>query len=64
MTITAFRHPLSAREVTLPGPSRPLRLAIGIDVQNQLCDLTPIGAFDIGIKQTQVRYKMLFIVSG
>jgi hypothetical protein len=64
MTIAAFRHPLSAREVTLPGSSRALRLAIRIDVQNQVCDLTPIGAFGIGIKETQVRYKMLFIVSG
>ena len=64
MTITALGHPFGAREVTLPGTPGAFGLAIRIDVQNHLCDFAPICPFGIGVKETQIRHKMLFIVAG
>jgi hypothetical protein len=64
MTITALGHPFRARQVTLPGAPRAFELAIRIDVQNDVCNFAPIGAFGVRVKETQIRYKMLFIVAG
>ena len=60
MTITALGHPFRARQVTLPGTPGAFGLAIRIDVQNYLCDFAPICPFGIGVKETQIRHKMLF----
>ena len=64
MAIPALGHPFGAREETLPGPPGAFRLAIRIDVQNHLCDFAPICPFGIGVKETQICNKMLFIVAG
>jgi hypothetical protein len=64
MAITIIGHPLGASEVTLPRPLRTLRLTLGIDVQNNVCNLAPIGPFGIRVKETQVRYQVLFVVTG
>ena len=53
-----------AREMTLPGPPCAFWFAIRIDVQNKTCDFAPIGPFSVSVKQTQIRYEMLFIVAG
>jgi hypothetical protein len=64
MAITALGHPFGAGEMTLPGPPGAFGLAIRIDVQNHLCDFAPICPFGIGVKETQIRHKMLFIVAS
>jgi hypothetical protein len=64
MTITALGHPFGAGEMTLPGTPGAFGLSIRIDVQNDLCDFAPICPFGIGVKETQIRHKMLFIVAG
>lgn len=62
MTITTLGHPFGAGEMTLPGTLGALGLAIRIDVQNHFCDFAPICPFGIGVKETQIRHQMLFIV--
>lgn len=64
MTIAAFRHPFGAGKVTFPGSLRAFWLAIRINVQNEIGDLAPIGSLSVGVKETQVRHKMLLIVTG
>ena len=64
MAITAFGHPFGAGEMTFPGPPCAFGFAIRIDVQNDLCDFAPICPFSVGVKQTQIRHKMLLIVAG
>ena len=64
MAITALGHPFRARQVTLPGTPGAFWFAIRIDVQNNICNFAPIGPFGIGVKETQIRHKMLFIVAG
>ena len=64
MTIAAFRHPFCAGKVTFPGSPSAFWLAIRINVQNEIGDLTPIGSLHVGVKETQVRDEMLFIVTG
>src|SRR4051794_5705557 len=64
MTIAVLGHPFRACKMTLPGPPGAFGLAIRIDVQNDVCNFAPICPFGIGVKETQIRYKMLFIVAG
>jgi hypothetical protein len=64
MTITALGHPFGAGEMTFPGTPCAFGLVIRIDVQNHLCDFAPICPFGIGVKETQIRHKMLFIVAS
>ena len=64
MAITALGHPFGAGEMTFPGTPGAFGLAIRIDVQNNLCDFAPICPFGIGVKEPQIRHKMLFIVAG
>src|SRR5258708_6479591 len=64
MTIAALGHPFGARQVALPGTLGAFGLALRIDVQNDVGNLAPIGSFGIGVKETQIRYKMLLIVAG
>ena len=64
MAITALGHPFGAGEMTLPGTSGAFGLAIRIDVQNDVCDFAPICPFGIGVKETQIRHKMLFIITS
>ncbi|MET4312568.1 hypothetical protein ABIC01_005579 [Bradyrhizobium sp. RT4b] len=49
-----FGHPFGASEVTLVSPPRPLRLALGIDVQHDPSGLSPIRTFCIRVQQTKV----------
>jgi len=62
MPISSLRHPSSAREVALEGPSSAIRVALRIDVQHDPWDVAPIGAFLIGIKHTEIRYEMFLVV--
>src|SRR6266508_1792191 len=64
MSITVLGHPFRACKVTLPSKLGAFGLAIRIDVQNDLCDFSPICSFGVRIKETQIRNKMLFIVAG
>jgi hypothetical protein len=64
MAITAIGHPFGASEMSLPRPLCAFWLAIRIDVQNNFCNFAPIGTFGVSVKQTQIRYDMLFIVAG
>src|SRR6266540_3744323 len=52
MAITALGHPFRACKVTLPGTPGAFGLAIRIDVQNNICNFAPIGAFSVRIKET------------
>ena len=63
MTITALGHPFRASP-NVPGVPGTFGLAIRIDVQNDVCNFAPIGAFGVRVKETQIRNKMLFIVAG
>src|ERR1700730_1779536 len=64
MTITVLGHPFGARQVALPGTLGAFGLALRIDVQNDVCNFSPICAFGISVKETQICNKMLFIVAG
>ena len=50
--------------MTFPGAPGAFWFAIRIDVQNNLCNFAPIRPFSVSVKQTQIRYEMLFIVAG
>ena len=64
MTIAALGHPFGTSEMALPGTPGAFGLALRIDVQNDVGNFAPIGSFGIGVKETQIRYKMLLIVAG
>src|SRR5215204_5982813 len=64
MAIPALGHPFGTSQVALPGTLGAFGLALRIDVQNDVCNFSPICPFGIGVKETQIRNKMLFIVAG
>src|ERR1700681_2238701 len=61
--IAVLRHPFGARQVALPGTARPLGVVGGVDVQDDPRHLVPVGAFRVGIEETEIRDEMLAVVS-
>ena len=59
-----LRHPLSAGEMAIKGAAGSLGITIGIDVQDDLRDLVPVGSFLISIKHPQIRDEVFFVVDG
>jgi hypothetical protein len=64
MAIAMLRHPLGARQVTLPGASRALGLLCRIDVQDDTRNLGPIRTLSLGVEEPQIGNEMLLIVTG
>src|ERR1700730_7311523 len=62
--VAVQRHPLGARQMALPSAARPLGVLGGIDVQDDPRHLGPIGAFCVGIEETEIRDEMLAVVSS
>jgi hypothetical protein len=62
--IAVLRHPFGARQVALPGAARPLGVLGGVDVQDDPRHLGPVGAFCVGIEETEIRDEMLAVVSS
>ena len=49
--------------MTVKCMSRAIWLSIWINMQNDPCNLSPVGALSIGIEQTQISHQMLLIVA-
>src|SRR5258708_25869421 len=64
MLITVCRHPFGARQMALPGAPGALGLLHRIDLQNDACHFSPVCAFGVGVEQTEIRSKMLAVVTG
>ena len=64
MAIAMLRHPLGARQVTLPGASRALGLLFRIDVQDDTRNLGPIRTLSLGVEEAQIGNEMVLIVAG
>jgi hypothetical protein len=64
MAIAMLRHPLGARQVTLPRESRALGLLCRIDVQDDTRNLGPIRTLSFGVEEAQIGNEMLLIVPG
>src|ERR1700733_3363316 len=62
MAITMVRHPFGAREVTIVGAARAIRLGARIDAKHQLRDFTPIRVVGFGVEQTQISNEVLMVV--
>src|ERR1700704_1489883 len=62
--IAVLRHPFGARQVALPDAARPLGVLGGVDVQDDPRHLGPVGAFCVGIEETEIRDEMLAVVSS
>jgi hypothetical protein len=62
--VAVLRHPFGARQVALPGAARPLGVLGGVDVQDDPRHLGPVGAFCVGIEETEIRDEMLTVVSS
>jgi hypothetical protein len=64
LSVASFRHPLCSRQMALECSARALRLMIRVDMQNGTHNMTPIGPLGIGVKQSQIRDKMFFVIGG
>jgi len=64
VSVAAFGHPASARQMRGPGPVRALGLLRRIDVENDPRDLVPVCSFGLGIEQTQIRHEVLLVIAG
>lgn len=64
VSVAAFAHPASARQMRGPGPVCALRLLRGIDVENDPRELLPVCAFGLGVEQTQIRHEVLLVIAG
>lgn len=63
MSIADLSHPLRSREMAFPDALSPLRLFTRIDLQDDSRDLSPIGAFALGIQQAEVGHEVLLVVA-
>ena len=50
--------------MALEGLPRSIRVAVGIDVQHDPCDLAPVGTFRIRVEHAHVSDGVLFVVGG
>ena len=64
MPIAPHGHPFSAREVTLPGATRPSWFLGRVDREDEACNVHPIGALGIRIEKPDVNAEVLLIVIG
>ena len=62
--VAVQRHPLGARQMALPSAACPLGVLGGVDVQDDPRHLGPVGAFCVGIEETEIRDEMLAVVSS
>jgi hypothetical protein len=62
--IAVLRHPFGARQMALPSAASPLGMLGGVDVQDDPRHLGPVGAFCVGIEETEIRDEMLAVVSS
>ena len=49
--------------MTVERMSRAIWLSIGINMQNDPCNLAPVGTLGVGIQQSQVGHQMFLIVA-
>lgn len=63
MTIAMFGHPFRAGQMAFIYSTGAIRLRLGVDVQNDLRDLSPIGTLSIRVQQAQIRDGMLVTLS-
>ena len=64
MAIALLRHPPGAREMGIPRPPRADMFARGVDMQDDLCNLLPIGAVSFRVEQAEIGDEMLLVVAG
>jgi hypothetical protein len=64
MTIANAGHPPSPLKMGLPGTPCPIRLAVRIDMQDDLRDFLPICSVAVGIEKSEVGDYVLLIVNG
>ena len=64
VAISLLGHPASAGEMALPGAMRTIRFLRRIDVQNDLCGVSPICTVGFSVEEAQIGDCMAFIVSG
>lgn len=55
---------MGACEVRAVNPAAALRVMPGIEPEQQLDDLAPVGAIAFGIDESQVKHHMLVVVRG
>ena len=59
-----FHHPFGARQMALIGPSCAISVMIRIDVEDDPCNIAPVGPICIGGNHPDVAYGVLFVVHG
>src|SRR5580693_6956888 len=64
MTIAVLRHPSSAFEMGHPSAPCAIRLALRVDMQDDLRDFLPICSGAVGIEKPEVGDYVLLIVNG
>jgi hypothetical protein len=64
MTIALLRHPPGAGEMALPRPPSAIMFARRIDMQNNLRNFSPVGAFSVGVEKAQVGNGVALVVAG
>jgi hypothetical protein len=63
VAITVRGHPFGSREMALPDALSSPQFFLGINLQNDAGDLSPIGAFRVGVEQAQIDHEMPLVVS-
>ena len=62
MTITMLRHPFGAGQMAFKRIARAIWFAVGIKMQHDPRDFSPVGPLRLGGKKAHVRHNMLLVV--
>jgi hypothetical protein len=64
MPVAVLRHPPGAREMTVERPPGAIGFAVRIKMQDYAGNFTPVGAFCVGVEQTQIRDEVFLVIGG
>ena len=62
MPVAVLSHPAGARQVGGPDRAGAVFIIRSVDMENDPCDLSPIGALGLGIQKAEVGDEVLLVI--